>query len=259
MRGGVAGPFPPPGYSRWRQDTHRAVAWEPAAEALRRALGAADSLHAWAAERSQRTVETGRGTLHVATLGPTRAAVRHYRRGGWMGPLLGDRYLDRPPRPFAELAVSEALRAAGVATPRVVAAVATDAAPGYRADLATEWLEGGEDLLALLRSGSCPPEARAAALGAAGGLVGRAHAAGLDHPDLNLANLFVRHDGEAWRAALLDLDRARLAPDDPSRGERNLARFRRSVAKAVRDGRIAWTEADEAAFRAGWSGGRRES
>ncbi len=255
----LSDPFPPPGYLRWRQGAHEVVALESVADLVRAALEAYPTLHAWAAAHSEREIDSGRGALHVAALGATRAAVRHYRRGGWMGPLLGDRYLDRPPRPFVELSVSEALRSAGIATPRVMAAATTDAAVGYRADLATEWMQGGHDLIALLRPGAYPPEDRARALGAAGREVGRAHAAGLDHPDLNVTNLFVRHDGESWSAALLDLDRARLEPGHPARGERNLARLRRSIDKTVRAGRISWTEADGAAFRSGWSRGRERA
>lgn len=252
----LSDPFPPADYVRWRHDPHDVVAWRPVADAAREALESAPSLNAWATERSERTIAAGRGELHVAPLGPVRAAVRHYRRGGWMAPLLGDRYLDRPPRAFAELSTSEALRAAGVATPRVLVAAVTDAGIGYRADLATRWLEGGHDLVGLLRPGAYPPETRARALGVAGREVGRAHAAGLDHPDLNVANLFLHHDGSAWSAALLDLDRARVRAPEPARSERNLARLRRSIDKAKRAGRISWTEADESAFRAGWTRGK---
>ena len=257
MNGGsLSDPFPPAGYLRWRQGPHDVVAHEPVADALRAALETFSTLHDSAAARSERALDSGRGVLHVAPLGSRRAAVRHYHRGGWMAPLLGDRYLDRPPRPFVELSVSEALRSAGVTTPRVLAAVATDAGIGYRADLATEFLEGGHDLVALLRPGAYDPGQRARAIAAAGREAGRAHAAGLDHPDLNLTNLFVRHDGETWSAALLDLDRARLAPDDDARGERNLARLRRSIDKAVAASRVHWTEADDDALRSGWSRGR---
>lgn len=186
------------------------VAGEEVADAVRAALEEAPSLAAWAARRAERRSTAGRGVVHAVRLGPGTVAVRHYRRGGWMAPVLGDRYFDAVPRPFAELAASERLRSAGVETPRVLAAVVTDARPGHRADLATEWLEGGHDLAALLRPGAYPPDTRAAALEAAGRAIGRAHAAGLDHADLNLANLFVRHGTDGWTAALLDLDRARF-------------------------------------------------
>jgi 3-deoxy-D-manno-octulosonic acid kinase len=206
-----AGIVPPAGYRYARVRSHDLLAWEPALPAVREALGAAPTLQAWAAPRG-RCAATGRGEVYEARLGAARAAVRHYRRGGWMRPL-GDRYFDRPPRPFRELAVSEALRGAGVPTPRVLAAVVTPAHPGYRADIAVAWLEPGHDLEPLLRPGAYPDRARAAALRAAGRAVGLAHRAGLDHPDLQHRNLFVRPLAEGrWEAHLLDLDRARIHP-----------------------------------------------
>jgi len=187
------------------------IAAEAVAAAIEDALSRAPTLAAWAAERAEREVPGGRGPAWRVDLGGTPAAVRHYRRGGWMGPLLGDRYFDRPPRPFAELAVSELLRQAGVSTPPILAAVAYAARPGYRADLATAWIEPGLDLADLLRPGLYPAAERGAALETAGEAVGRAHGAGLDHPDLRPGNLFLRPLGPGrWEAWLLDLDRASL-------------------------------------------------
>ena len=175
-----------------------------------------------------------------------------------MSRLLGDRYLDRTPRPFRELAVSEALRAMGVPTPRVIAAFVAPAGAGYRADLAVEWLEPGHDLDPLLKPGAYPAEARASALRAAGRAVGLAHRAGLDHPDLQYRNLFVRPlaDG-GWDAFLLDLDRAQIRPGVAGNGKKNLARLERSLVKAQGMGRIAWQEADRAALLAGHEEGLR--
>lgn len=250
--------FPPAGYRRWRQAPHDVVALESVANATREAIEEAGSLHAWASSASERRLAGGRGPAWRVVLGGFPAAVRHYRRGGWMAPVLGDRYLDAPPRPFRELAVSETLRGRGVATPRVLVAAATRAGIGYRADLATEWLGPGHDLAALLRAGTYPAAERHAALVAAGREVGRAHAAGLDHPDLQLGNLFLRPPPEAWRAWLLDLDRARIRPaPSAARAEANLARLERSLAKAVRQGRIAWDREDARALleghRTGWA------
>lgn len=235
----LAAPFPPPGYSRWRQGRHDAVAHEAIADAVREALGPAGNLSAWAAPRAERAIETGRGTVYAVRLGPILAAVRHFHRGGWMGPFLGDRYFDSPPRPFAELAISERIRAAGVATPRVLAAIVTSLRVGYRADLATDWLEPGHDLAALLAPNRYPPSHRRAALEAAGETVGRAHRSGLDHADLNLSNVFVQPwEAGRWTAALIDLDRARM--DDSSTAAfkkktsaASTARWRRPAARAA--------------------------
>ncbi|HUP00454.1 MAG TPA: lipopolysaccharide kinase InaA family protein [Gemmatimonadota bacterium] len=254
--GGLRAPFPPAGYRRWRAGPHDAVAWEPAAEPVRAALAESGSLYDWAAAHSEREVETGRGRLFAVRLGPLRAAVRHYRRGGWIAPLLDDRYFDDPPRPFAELAISEGLRQAGVSTPRVLAGVVTRAAPGYRADLATEWLEPGLDLVSLLAPNHYPDDERAAALAAAGETVGRAHRAGLDHPDLNPGNVFVQPFQNGWSAALLDLDRARITVALSAGFERrNLRRFQRAIEKACRQGRLAWGIVEREAFQAGYERG----
>lgn len=224
------------------------VAAESVAGAVRDALLAERSMSAWAAARAERSQVGGRGTVHVARLGERRAAVRHARRGGWMRPL-GDRFLGRPRRPFRELAVSVRLRAAGIATPEVLAAVVTPARPGHRADLATEWIEPGHDLRALLAPNAYPPEIRRAGLEAAGREVGRAHRAGLDHPDLNVGNLFLQPADPGWRAWLLDLDRAAIHPRSRQAAARNLARLVRSFEKERRAGRIAWREEDLEAFQ----------
>lgn len=239
MNARLAAPFPPPDYSRWRQGRHDAVAHETIADTVREALDAAGGLSAWAAPRAERAIETGRGTVYAVRLGPVLAAVRHFHRGGWMAPFLDDRYLDSPPRPFAELAVSERIRAAGVATPRVLAAIVTSMCVGYQADLATDWLEPGHDLAALLAPNRYPASHRRAALQAAGETVGRAHRAGLDHADLNLSNVFVQpRDAGRWTAALIDLDRARM--DDSSSGAfkkktsaASIDRSRRPAARAA--------------------------
>lgn len=241
-------PFPPPGYRRWSRDRRAAIVADDTADAVAGILDEGTSLARWAADHAERTTRGGRGPLHAVLLGDVLSAVRHCRRGGWMGPLLGDVYLGRPPRPFRELAVSHALREAGVRTPRVVAAVVEWVGPAYRADLATEWLEPGHDLEALLRPGAYPAETRRRALGAAGREIGRAHRAGLVHPDLQHRNVFVRPAGDEWEAWLLDLDRARIEGAGDHAG-RALDRLERSLDKGVRQGRIVVDEDDLAAIR----------
>lgn len=203
--------FPPPGYVGVRGPTAHGFALAAVAGAVEEALAGCGSLAGWAPAHAERAIPGGRGPAWKVDLGGLPALVRHYRRGGWMGPVLGDRYFDRPPRPFAELGVSEALRSTGVATPRVLAAVVAPARPGYRADLATEWLSPGLDLEEFLRPGLYPAAERRPAIEAAGRIVGRAHAAGLRHPDLRPRNVFLspREPGR-WEAALLDLDRAAM-------------------------------------------------
>lgn len=231
--------FPPPGYARSRSGERDIVALHAVAGAVAAALADGSALSDWAASSASRELPGGRGPAWRVDLGGAAAVVRHYRRGGWMGPLLGDRYFDRPPRPFAELTVSESLRGAGVSTPRVLAAVVTPAQPGYRADIATEWLSPGLDLQELLRPNLYPDAERAAAAEEAGRTIGRAHAAGLDHPDLRPRNVFLQPaGGGTWTAALLDLDRARIGvpgqgPAKKKTSSGSIDRSTRSAARAA--------------------------
>lgn len=143
---------------------------------------------------------------------PPRWLVRHYRRGGAVASLLGDRYLRLgTPRPFRELAASEEVRARGVETPRVMAATVYPAGAFYRGDLVTEFVEGARDLAEILFSDDEEPSRRRRAAAAAGALVGDLAEAGVHHRDLNAKNVLLVGEGEALRALVLDLDRCRLA------------------------------------------------
>lgn len=148
----------------------------------------------------------GRGSRRARWL------VRHYRRGGAVASLLGDRYLRLgTPRPFRELAASEEVRARGVETPRVMAATVYPAGAFYRGDLVTEFVEDARDLAEILFSDDEKPSGRRRAAAAAGVLVGDLAEAGVHHRDLNAKNVLLVGEGEALRALVLDLDRCRLA------------------------------------------------
>lgn len=243
----------PQGYDHTIVDRTEIVALTEVHPAVLTAVSTAGTLYAWAETRSERRVTTGRGVLCQVRLGESVAAVRHYYRGGWMARLWTDRYFDATPRPLAELRTSEALREAGVPTPRVLAAIVYRGPVGYRADLATEWLEPGHDLEALLAPNGYPDADRHAGLAATGRLIARAHAAGLDHPDLNVGNLFVGPLPQGdWRAWMLDLDRARVGQPGERRAGANLERLQRSIRKLNRLGRITWSGEDRLALESGY-------
>lgn len=163
---------------------------------------------------------------------PRRWLVRHYRRGGAVAPLLGDRYLRvGTPRPFRELAASEAVRARGVETPRVMAATVHPAGPFYRGDLVTEYVEDARDLAEALFREDRPPAERRRVLTATGRLVAELADAGVRHRDLNAKNVLLKGEGEALRPLVLDLDRCRLDPAHQAASpEAMLERLLRSLA-----------------------------
>lgn len=206
----------------------------------------------------------GRGVVRAVPApeetGGGRWVVRRYLRGGWMAPLLHDRYLRRgPSRPEREARASDAARDRGIPTPRVVAGVVYPAGPlFYRADLVTRYVAGSVDLAALLfrdcmpgRDGSPTPAQqtatsaeRAAALASSGRLARRMAEVGLFHPDLNAKNFLVVESGRGLEARVLDLDRARavsgpvpLAPM-AARLTRSLRKFETITGEAL--GEDAW-------------------
>jgi 3-deoxy-D-manno-octulosonic acid kinase len=99
---------------------------------------------------------------------------------------------------------------------------------------------------------SPPEEPPVAAARRAGEAVGRLHAAGIDHADLNLGNVLVSMPGAATAAHVIDLDQARVvdAPLGWRARRRNLRRLRRSWRRVMHGAPIP--PGVYAAFRAGY-------
>ncbi|MBI4575030.1 MAG: hypothetical protein HY722_02070 [Planctomycetes bacterium] len=158
--------------------------------------------------------------------------LRHYRRGGLVGKLLGDLYLG-PRRPLNEIRVAEHCIERGVPTTTPIGAVVRRVLPGfYRCDLMTREVPGALDLAAYLATAP-PPGERRRALKSAGAAVRAMHDAGVIHPDLNMKNILILGAGTgATSAVVIDLDRAWTAERvAPPRANANLARLARSAAK----------------------------
>lgn len=186
-----------------------------------------------AADPAADAVAGGRGTTRRIALRDGGAAfVRRYVHGGLLGELLGDRYWQRPPRPLGELIATEAARRAGVAAPEVLAAIVQPASPGgllYRGVLVTRALDGRRALADALRA-AADDGARRAWIACAVRAVRRLHAAGVRHPDLNVANVLVGTAPET-DAALIDFDRARVG-DGPV-GALGVALARRRLSRSI--------------------------
>jgi tRNA A-37 threonylcarbamoyl transferase component Bud32 len=181
----------------------------------------------------------GRGELAEVTLGRGSAwfigadgrwVLRHSRRGGFVARWSRDRYLwagERRVRAFAEWRLLDLLSRRGLPVPTPIAARYRRAGAVYRCDLITQRIAGARPLSTVL---SCGPldERTWRHVGAA---VGRLHAAGVDHADLNAHNILL--DG-AGRASVIDFDRGRLRSPG-AWAARNMARLQRSLAKVARE------------------------
>lgn len=168
----------------------------------------------------------GRGGVAVIATPAGECVLRHYRRGGMVAALMGDRYLwtgaDHT-RSFAEFRLLQAMARLELPVPHVVAARYQRTGLHYRADLITRRITDTQTLA------ECVTNARLDAELAqeVGALVARFHRAGIWHADLNAHNVLVA-TGALY---LIDFDRGRQRT--PGQGWRmaNLQRLRRSLFK----------------------------
>jgi 3-deoxy-D-manno-octulosonic acid kinase len=178
------------------------------------------------------TGHAGRGRGGVAFVAGDTGdwALRHYRRGGFVGRLVEDRYVftgGERTRGFREWRMLAALVKRGLPVPRPVAAAYARRGLTYSGDLATLRIPGAETLSARLhREG---PDAQPWA--AVGETVRRFHDVGAWHADLNAHNVLLDGQDRVW---LIDFDRGRFRSPGPWQ-QASLARLERSLKKIARE------------------------
>lgn len=180
----------------------------------------------WAGRAALSATKGGRGSVAFLDTPVGPCVLRHYRRGGMVAPLLGDRYLWNGrvrSRGFAEFALLAELRQRGLPVPAPVTARYVRRGLYYTADLITRTIENACTLTQLIAAGRFDP-VLAREVGA---LVARFHAAGVDHADLNAHNILLA-DGKLW---LVDFDRGEIRGTGTAWKLANLARLKRSLLK----------------------------
>ena len=184
----------------------------------------------WAARGALESVAGGRGSVAFVRDGGRRWVIRHYRRGGFMASLLGDRYLylgAARTRSYAEWRLLRQLREWSLPVPAPVAARYRRSGAFYRADLITEELPTRLTLAQALAAGPLDRGTWTAV----GRCVAALHQYAVEHADLNAHNLLIGDDGRVY---VLDFDRGRIR----ERGaweQRVLDRLDRSLRKVTRD------------------------
>jgi 3-deoxy-D-manno-octulosonic acid kinase len=183
---------------------------------------------AWRSRGQLEEQPGGRGTIAFIHAAERRWVLRHYRRGGLVASFLDDCYLwtgENRTRAFAEWRLLRRLVAWGLPVPRPVAARYVHGSLWYRADLMTEELPTRVTLTQTLHDRPLDDDRWADV----GRCIGRLHAHGVEHADLNAHNLLLDPGGGVY---VLDFDRGRVRP----RGaweQRVLARLRRSLEKVT--------------------------
>lgn len=184
-----------------------------------------DSDH-WRRHGMMEAVRGGRGGAAMVDTPAGECVLRHYRRGGAVAPLLGDRYLWTGPdrtRCFREFRLLQAIVRLGLPGPVPVAARYDRCGFFYTADLLTRRIERARTLAEQVTS--MPLTADVAR--EAGALVARFHREGIWHADLNAHNIMLSPAG----MHLIDFDRGRFRPASAQWRQANLQRLRRSMIK----------------------------
>lgn len=191
----------------------------------------------WRERSAWRTQSGGRGGVAIIATPAGECVLRHYRRGGLVASLMGDRYLwtgaDRT-RPFMEFRLLAEIARLGLPGPAVVAARCCRHGLFYTADLITRRIADAQTLAECLAAGRLDGELAEEV----GALVARFHRAGVWHADLNAHNVLLAPDG----LYLIDFDRGRLRTPAMAWQQANLLRLRRSLLK------LGAAAPDEAAF-----------
>lgn len=195
----------------------------------------AGSLYEWAADQTQPVALRGRAPVYVALLpkSSVEVVVRHAWHGGLLAPITGDRFI-RPSRAPFEMAISSAMRSAGIATTEILGFVRYDAGMGLvRVDVASRFVSNASDLGTVL-GGLAPDIGCDEALEATLHLLNALSVHGISHPDLNVKNILLHRPHEdTLRAMVIDVD---VIKWDASRGrmataELNVRRLSRSMRK----------------------------
>ncbi|MBN8884845.1 MAG: 3-deoxy-D-manno-octulosonic acid kinase [Rudaea sp.] len=191
----------------------------------------------WSAQNRATAAPGGRGGIVFAHTPRGDWALRHYRRGGLVARLLGDRYLwngAEHTRSFAEFRLLHGLVARGFDVSRPIAARFRRHGAHYRADLITQFIPDAQTLTWRSQHGGLD----AGVAHRAGAAIARLHAAGVYHADLNAHNVLVDTD-KVW---LIDFDRGELRVPQSAWQLANLSRLKRSLIKigAAQDGDAAF-------------------
>ena len=205
-----------------------------------------------------RSRQLGRGTVVFFPLegrSGERAVMKRYRRGGFAGMLLPDRFVGLAPF-FRELRTVEEAIGAGIPVPLPLGLVRQGRYGFHRVYGISKSIESARNLLELMDDPM--PASRRRLAGTIARTIRMAQDGGLDHRDLNLGNLLASPVGNGFQVHLVDLAGSRMRRPLPMRERiRVLKRFRRSWEKQLfLRGRRPGIEVNR--FLADYASGNRE-
>jgi 3-deoxy-D-manno-octulosonic acid kinase len=167
---------------------------------------------------------SGRGVVFRFPLGRGSGIVRRCRRGGFLGPVLKDRYLLHN-RPLREWRVHTFLFERGLSVPEPLGVFWTRSGVWFSGSIATREVPG-EELHTLAERDF---ETLRPLIEKTGTLIRQMHDLGVYHADLQVGNVIV--DERRGEVYLIDFDKAHMGGVSSRDRARNLLRFRRSCMK----------------------------
>ena len=191
----------------------------------------------WRARAAAQATSGGRGSAMFVATPIGSCVLRHYRRGGMVARILGDRYwwtkAERT-RSFVEFRLLAALRDEGLPVPQPIAARYRRNGAQYRADILMRRIDNATTLAELLMQNRLD----AVVASRVGAEIARFQARGAYHADLNAHNILLT-DATVW---LIDFDRGELRAPARAWQQMNLARLKRSLLKigAARNGKAGF-------------------
>jgi 3-deoxy-D-manno-octulosonic acid kinase len=180
----------------------------------------------WRERGALRAQAGGRGGVAIIDTPAGEAVLRHYRRGGMVANLLGDRYLftgAQRTRSAREFRLLVELARRGLPVPPALASRYVRHGLRYSADLITLRIPDAATLAERLADGAF----NTGLASQVGELIARFHREGAWHADLNAHNILVNGEG----LYLIDFDRGRLRQPSSGWQRSNLARLKRSLVK----------------------------
>ncbi|MBL1274583.1 MAG: 3-deoxy-D-manno-octulosonic acid kinase [Ectothiorhodospiraceae bacterium] len=207
----------------------------------------------------------GRGTTHFVEIASQECVLRHYRRGGMVARLLGDRYWRSTlpnTRAWREWHLLADLTTQGLPVPQPIAARVVTQGAFYRADLIMRRLTNTHSLSQAVQA-ACLPETQWRAIGQS---IRRFHDAGVFHADLNAHNILLNKilpenmpmQEETVPQALvavwlIDFDKGEIRPVARNWQMANLMRLKRSLDKlSGLHAPFHFQDADWQQLMAGW-------
>jgi 3-deoxy-D-manno-octulosonic acid kinase len=203
------------------------------------------SVDFWDSQQALVGEATGRGSAWFieSPVGPV--VLRQYLRGGWVATFNRQSYFFTSvlrSRPLREFRLLSALYELGLPVPRPIAALCEHHGFISTGKIITARILSAQTLADILPGKSRNSDVSDDLWRNVGKCIRRFHDAGVWHADLNARNILLDAESQVF---LIDFDRARFRPGTTVKGEGNLSRLKRSLAKF-------WPAEDQDAMRSAW-------